>query len=118
MKYIRIQATYNSKVTGKPCGIFAVMHGLVNRKALNEEEEKTFIRIRTWFEENLDQPDFYENGNTVQGITWFKPDSVQMIEKLKPLMVIMDRHGVEYEIREESNPGKIIYEDVFQIGTI
>ena len=94
------------------------MHGLLNRNKLSEHEQEVFTKVRTWFEENLEQPDFYNEGNQIQGITWFKETSKDMIDKLQPLTEILDNHSVEYELKTETNPGKIVYEDEYQIGTI
>ena len=117
MKYIRIQATFNSIVTGKPCGIFGVIQSLKLQEKLNPQELSLFEDIEAWFISNLDQPDFYNNGNEIKGITWFKESSVEMLSKLQPLTQILDNHKIDYELKETAEPGTIIYEDSYQVGT-
>ena len=117
MKYFRIQATYNSAVTGKPCGIFGVIQALKSQQKLNAQELSLFTEIEAWFVSNLHQPDFYQNGNEIKGITQFKESSVEMLNKLKPLIQILDNHKIDYKLKATAKPGTIIYEDSFQVGT-
>jgi len=118
MKYIRIQATYNSTITGKPLGVFGVIHGLQSRNELTDLEVEVFNQVKHWFEENLAQPQFYKKGNSPKGISWFKESSKEMLMKIEPLINIMKNHNVCYEIKETLDPSEIIYEDDFQVCSV
>lgn len=54
----------------------------------------------------------------MRGITWFTEEGKYMLERLAPLTQILDKQKVAYELVESSNPGKIIYKDKYQVGTI
>jgi len=121
-KYVRIQARYCGK-TGKPVGIFGacwhLMEGRMRKDRLNEEEKALYLKIREWFEENLPNPPFYEDGNTIKAITWFKREKTEdMIDRLKPLIELLEKYNVEYDIVFSDNVGKIIYEDDYQVAVI
>jgi hypothetical protein len=118
MKYYRIQADYLSQFTGKPIGIFGAVFGLIKRGIASEEDVATYEKVLAWFEANLRDPEFYEQGNPIQGITWFKESAKHMLGELRPLTDILDKHRVAYELVETSSPGAIIYQDEHQIGTL
>lgn len=117
--YLRLQARYNSKVTGKPCGLFAVVHHLKDKGVLSDDEQALLFEIKVWFVENLPTPPFYDNGNADGAITWFKASSKEcMIERLLPLKEIAERHCVTIDLVESDSPGQIVYEDQYQIGVV
>ncbi|MBT5105523.1 MAG: hypothetical protein HOM20_04995 [Porticoccaceae bacterium] len=118
MVYYRYQAKYNSQFTGKPIGIFGAVFGLIKRGLTTDEETSSYEEVLSWFDKNLPDPKFYEQGNPLQGITWFTEEGVKMVDKLAPLVGILESHGVEYEFIETENPGTIIYKDRYQVGTI
>ena len=118
MKYIRIQSREIAYRTGKPCGIFAAVHRLQRDGKLNEEEKNMYYDIdQVWFQENLPNPPFYDDDNPGKPITWFKTDTTaHMLEKLQPLMDMMDKNNMPYDVVYTNFPGKIVYEDEYQIA--
>ena len=114
--YLRLQASYNSEYTGKPCGVFGAVHHLKQKGLLSDDEIRLLEEIESWFEENLPNPPFYEQGNSNRATTWFKASARCMIDKLLPLKEIAGRHGVLLEIAETDCPGQIIYEDEHQVA--
>jgi len=65
MKYIRIQATYNSTITGKPLGVFGVIHGLQSRNELTDLEVEVFNQVKHWFEGLLRSHSFRKRGGSL-----------------------------------------------------
>ncbi|OHD55850.1 MAG: hypothetical protein A2Y33_14560 [Spirochaetes bacterium GWF1_51_8] len=118
MKYLRIQVRYSGK-TGKPVGIFGAVHHLMTAGALNPEEIKLFQEIEAWFEEYLPNPPFYNDGNPDKAITYFKNNkTLHMLEKLIPLLKILEKYEVPYDVVYTNFPGRVIYEDDFQVAVI
>jgi hypothetical protein len=116
--FVRIQVTYNSSVTGKPYGIFGAVPHLQQQGRLSEAEAQTLTEIRMWFEEHLPNPPFYDDGNPLRTLTWFKVSATHMIERLSPLREILERHGVVVQAVTTANPGLIVYEDPYQVGAV
>jgi hypothetical protein len=117
-KYVRIQTRYSGK-TGKPVGIFGACWHLQRAGKLNDAEIDLFRSIDNWFIDNLPEPPFYKDGNPDKAVTWFKRDTTEkMMEELKPLMELLDKNKVEYDIVLTNFPGKIIYEDEYQVATV
>jgi hypothetical protein len=118
MKYIRIQTRYLGKL-GKPVGIFGACHHLQRAGKLTIDEAALFKSIDDWFIANLPLPYFYADGNAIKAITWFKKDeTVEMILRLQPLVKLLEKYNVDYDLIESDEPGTKVYEDEYQVGTI
>lgn len=121
-KYMRVQTRYCGK-TGKPVGIFGacwhLMRGTMRNDCLNDQEKAFFLSIENWFQKHLPDPPFYEEGNSIKAITWFKTENCKdMLQKLEPLMELLDKYAVKYDIVFTNYVGEIIYEDQYQVGVV
>jgi hypothetical protein len=117
-KYVRIQGRDIAYRTGKPVGIFAAVYRLQRDGLLNEEEQAVYSEIdKVWFQDNLPNPPFYDDDNPGKPITWFKAAATaHMLDKLKPLMDMLDKYGVPYDVVYTDSPGRIVYEDEYQVA--
>ncbi|MPY12247.1 hypothetical protein [Arthrobacter bussei] len=85
---------------------------------LNEEEITRYALADAWFQENLPNPPFYADGNSVGAITWFREQADDMTDPLQPLLDILDAKSVIWEREISSDPGQIVYQDQWQVGAI
>ncbi|MCC2686089.1 MAG: hypothetical protein K0R75_2988 [Paenibacillaceae bacterium] len=120
--YIRFHGNYSSPFTKQPYGIFVLIHHLKRDGKLSPADLELYENTKNWFEENLPNPPFYrENNNAARAVTWFKDceDAWPLIERLQPLFDIAERYGVEaIKSIAACPPGKVIYEDEFQITVV
>jgi GNAT superfamily N-acetyltransferase len=118
MKYVRIQGRENAYRTGMPVGIFAAVWRLERTGLLTDEEKAVFHEIdAVWFEENLPNPPFYDDDEPGKPITWFKTETTEhMIEKLRPLMDMLEKYAKPYDVVYSNFPGRIVYEDEWQVA--
>jgi len=117
-EFVRLQATYRGRL-GIEVGIFVAVDHLRRADRLTEDEEELYFDIDDWFNLALPNPPFYEHGNSLGAVTWFKRSaSAEMLKRLEPLCDILTKYGVEWVAAESSDPGRVIYEDEFQVGVI
>lgn len=121
--YLRFHGNYTSPKTKEPYGIFVVIYHLHRDGKLTEEDSALYLKTKDWFEKYLPNPPFYddEDHNAIGAVTWFKANenTEMMIKQLDPFLAIAKKYDVEI-IRtiSEKVPGKVIYEDAYQIGVI
>lgn len=117
-KYVRIQGRETAYRTGKPVGIFAAVHRLEQAGVLTDEEKAVYHEIDgVWFQENLPNPPFYDDDKPGKPITWFKMATTGfMVEKLQPLMEMLEKYAKPYDIVYTNFPGRVVYEDEWQVA--
>jgi len=124
-KYVRLQGRETAYITKKPVGIFTVCWRRIKDGTFNETDKTIYIEANDWFVKNLPYPPFYgENNddttaNTNGAICYFKTSYANSImERVDPIFKLLDKHQIPYDIIYTNYPGKIIYEDDFQVGVI
>ncbi len=121
MKYFRVHTSDIAYLTQKPRGIFTTVGKLVDAKTLTEEETAEYWKQRAYFEKVLPVPQFYEQGNPDHAVTWFKntEQGNDIWQQLIFYRRMCDKYGIKLFKSECSElPGKVIYEDDFQIAVI
>lgn len=51
-------------------------------------------------------------------VTWFRAAPKDMMDRLQPLLSILNSKGVTWERSVSADPGRVIYEDHWQVGVI
>jgi hypothetical protein len=117
-KYVRIQSREMAYLTGKPAGIFTAVYRLQRMGKLTPEEEEIYHEIdQVWFQKHLPNPPFYDDDKPGKPITWFKTATTgHMLDKLAPLMAMLDKYSVAYDVVYTNAPGEVVYEDEFQVA--
>lgn len=112
-KYVRIQGRENSYITEYPKGVFSLCWNLIRDEQLTSEEKELFIS--NWFKDHLPESEPCKNHEKV--ITFFKCEStLEMLEKLKPAIALLDKHQKPYDVIYTNFVGTIVYEDEWQIA--
>ena len=124
-KYVRLQGRETSYVTKKPVGFFTLCWRRIKNEIFTEADKNKFREAEKWFNDNLPHPPFYgennddPNANTDGAICYFKTSYTNKIwEQIVPVLELLDKYEVAYDIIYTNYPGKIIYEDDFQVGVV
>lgn len=113
----RFHANYVGR-TGVGVGIFVAVDHLRRTGRLSDDEILVYALTDEWFQQNLPNPPFYEDGNSIGAVTWFRETNGDMINRLRPLLSILDSKKVSWERSVSADPGRVIYEDQWQVGAI
>lgn len=120
--FIRVQG-----VVANERGGFSGVFGLVNRLAGDGRlgcEEDHFRRINNqWYDSAYPDPSdvdptVYDHERNPYAAAWFKVTSTHLLQRVDGYLAILDRHGVGYEIKRTDHPGRIIYEDAYQVVAV
>lgn len=117
--FFRIHVEDHAYITKNPRGLFTAVGKLVDNKILTESEVKRYWENRHWFEEFLPVPPFYEDGNSIKAITWYKNSEpgLEMFHKMNFYFEVAEKYQLPLFLTQtDLIPGKIVYEDEYQIG--
>ena len=78
-------------------------------------EEEQLEQIYAWLNEHLPCPPFSTAGWSRDAVSWFKDTASQSIEKMRELSALLQSHGRLVRVLRSENPGKVLYEDSFQL---
>ena len=88
-------------------------------KLVSVKSKKIIQDIYDWYNDNIPVPPFKINLKskkwTEDAISWWKEDAKQPIELMKKLTKILRKNGYKVKVMKVKNPGKILYEDKWQV---
>ena len=88
---------------------------LRDRGYLAVHEAERLESIYGWFNRNLPCPPFSSSGWTRDAVSWFKDSAKESITRMRELSVLLESHGRLVRTLRSKNPGKVLYEDDFQV---
>lgn len=68
-----------------------------------------------WLNERLPCPPFSTAGWSRDAVCWFKDTATDAIKQMRMLAVLLESHGLLVRMLRSENPGKVLYEDRFQV---
>ena len=120
--YLRFVVPENDENSGREMGIFSAGGILDDEGRLYDYESKIRNSILSWFSKNLDVPtvqasesNYYSNPNA---ISWFKASAIDHIAKMREYVEILKAHDAQVKQLVTERPGKILYEDEYQIAAV
>lgn len=60
----------------------------------------------------------YDRSINPGAAAWFKPSARVLITRVDGYLKILDAHGIRYEKAQSSDPGRVVYEDEYQIVVV
>lgn len=116
--YIRFVIAEKDDDSNEQQGFFMAMEELRYSDTLYPWEADIDKVVFQWFNNNLDVPHVQSKDNKARAISWFKSTATEYIENMRQFSVILEAHDYVVEQLITSRPGKIIYEDEYQIVAV
>ena len=100
-------------------GVITEARLLRDRGELYSHESEQLERIFDWFNENLPCPPFsmkLRSGEwTRDAVAWFRPEAEGPIRRMWDVVAILREYGIAVRMVTTDKPGKIVYEDAYQV---
>jgi hypothetical protein len=96
-------------------GLITEARLLRERGALATHEVEWLEGIYDWFNGNLPCPPFASAGWPCDSVSWFKDSAEEAIVRMRELAVLLESHGLLVRTLRSRNPGKVLYEDEYQV---
>jgi hypothetical protein len=96
-------------------GIITEARLLKDRGRLAPHEETTLENAYAWLNTYLPCPPFSTSGWGSDAVSWFKDTAGPSIEKMWDIVALLKEHNVSVRLLKSRHPGKILYEDQFQV---
>jgi len=116
--YIRFVAGNEKEKLNTLHGPFTEARILRDNDKLYEYEVEVINDIFSWYNKNLPCPPFESSKWPNNAITWFKVEAQVFITKLYEIKTILKEHDVQIQTIKTEYPGKILYEDEYQIVSV
>jgi hypothetical protein len=120
--YVRFQGTFPNP-RGYLLGVFALVNTLARDGKLTLEQERFRRANNDWYDAAYTNPTtvdptVYDLERNPGAVAWFKSSSHELIARVDGYLEILSAHEVGCERVESPDPGKIIYEDEYQVVAV
>ncbi|GAA3661501.1 hypothetical protein GCM10022420_044470 [Streptomyces iranensis] len=120
--YVRFQSTVRNE-RGYFTGVFGLINGLARDGKLTDERERFRRANNGWY--NMAYPDpssvdpkVYDRELHPGAAAWFKSTSQDLIKRVDGYLEILAAHEIGCHMMRSSDPGRIVYEDEYQIVVV
>jgi hypothetical protein len=120
MRYLRFVAPSVDRQSGRRSGIIHAAFYLKEEGQLADYEEEELEKVFGWLNKNLPVPTRLSKKRNShqgrpQGISWFKGSATECVSMIRIIAAILEEHGIPVQQLVSDRPGKIVYEDEYQI---
>jgi hypothetical protein len=119
--YVRFSVTEKDDISGIGMGLFTAMGLLRDKDVLLEHEIELYDSTLKWFARNLAVPKALAGGNYHNrpgAVSWFKDSAAEHIDHMRRIAQILESHDIAVTQSSTTRPGKVEYEDQYQIAAI
>ena len=120
--YIRFQGTVRHQRGHFP-GVFVLANELAAQGRLTEEQYRFWRSNNDWYDANYTNPTnvdprVYDRQINPGAVAWFKSSARDLLKRVDGYLELLAAHGIECRRLESSNPGRVVYEDEYQIVVV
>jgi len=114
-EYIRFVVGLKDEDSHVEQGIFQAAAQALELQNITGSDAVELYELRTWFNDNLEEPASFGRSKLPLGICWFKTDATEHISRIWAMANILERNGIYVKKLRTNRPGYIIYEDEWQL---
>jgi len=114
--FVRFQTQLRCEWTNRPAGVFAAAVRMRDRNRLADTQQELLEQHLAWLNKNLTVPALDEFG--WRCLFWFRSDAKGLIRRIWELAAILREEGIYVRKFWTTEPGRIIYQDRFQVGAV
>lgn len=115
-RYVRFRTSIRAVDSATSLGVFRAVGRLIDSDALDPWSAERAEETCKWFNAHLTVPRLQPSER--RAVFWFRAEHRRMVQRLWNLTWILREHGVMVELIHTTNPGKVCYEDPFQVAAI
>jgi hypothetical protein len=117
--YIRY-CSANARVDGSHVGIFGLVNVLGRHGMLSPAEEAFRRENNAWYDAAYPDPCRHNPDAYAHPLAaaWFKATSGSLVARVDGYLAILDTHRVAWQRLETTDPGRVTYEDDYQVVAI
>lgn len=113
--FLRFTLLAEDNCSGRKRGVLVAAHELRDSDKLNADEHRVLQDALRWFNQNLHVPPCLKLPENRRALSWFKHDARAPLSRMWALVEIMKVHGFQIELHKSRAPGRIIYENGWQV---
>jgi hypothetical protein len=114
--YVRFRTSIKAAESAAALGVFHAVGRLEDAEAFDPWSAECAEETCQWFNKHLAIPRLRPNEQ--RAVFWFRAERSDMVQRLWNLSWVLREHGVAVELIHTTNPGKVCYEDKFQVAAI
>jgi hypothetical protein len=114
-EYVRFVVDFKDEDSHVEQGIFQAIWRAIEWGHITGKDAEELIKLRSWFNENLERPDSFGRGRHSLGICWFKVEATEHISQVYAMVRVMERNRIYIKKIKTDKPGYVIYEDDWQL---
>jgi hypothetical protein len=121
-KFVRFVLPQPHPDTGVEEGIFSAAYHLRDGARRPIQEREALESLLSWFKTNLAIPERFNRSKSkgfyrrkTAGVSWLKPSALEHIDKMRALVVILEKNGYRVSKITTNRPGYVVFEDDNQV---
>ncbi|NOU07787.1 MAG: hypothetical protein HOO99_16550 [Hyphomicrobiaceae bacterium] len=113
--YLRFQGQIPNLGTPSKLGIFQLAFELRDRPDTPDDAVQELQKNLGWLKMHLKSPKVLREEGNERAISWFKSGAKEPLKRIWSIKTILEDFGYRIEFIKTKDPGRIIYEDGWQV---
>jgi hypothetical protein len=108
--------------TGVEEGVFSAAYELQGGTLVSASDRESLEALLSWFKANLAVPERFNSTRSkgyyrrkTAGVSWLKSAAVEHLAKMREMVDILERNGIQVSQITTDRPGYVVFEDDRQI---